>query len=498
MKFNLRLGKNLGFNFAAFGAGNYNSTSSLYEGAGDAKHRTSISGIAQDSRKDVPRWSRIKLLAKSRALYANDGLARGAINDIARYSVGGGLIPQAQTDDVAWNEAAEAYWREWCKVADVTGRFHFNRLQRILSIAIDRDGDVGLLLVKGASGFPQVQVVESHRIGDGTDNNGVQGDGSEWFDGVRVNKAGRPLEYRIVTMNVMGIKKVEVIPADNFVMLFDGERADMVRGIPALYHAINTIHDRKDILDNEKIGQKKDAQTWAILKTKSGEADPADWTDEEVTVDGKKLTFTESRGGETKVVATDEDLTPWQSNRPSPAFNGFLDHLIRDVATGLGVPYEFVWNPERLGGTAQRFILEKAQRRFRERQDLLETMVLNRLWFWVISVAIQRGDLKTVKDGWRVRWQRPSELTVDAGRDANNDREDVKMGLMTEAEHFGRRGMDWQEARTQKEREVDDLLERAGRLAKKHGLPLMQAMQMLQLSTPNANMAGQPTGKNSL
>lgn len=482
MNLKKRLGKMLGF-----------SASTLHEGAGDSRNRTAISTVPQDSRRDVPRWSRVRMLAKARSLYGNDGFARGSINDIARYSVGSGLIPQAQTEDSAWNDAAEAFWREWCKVADVTGRYHFNRLQRILSIAIDRDGDVGVVLVKTATGFPQLQVIESHRIGDGADAGGTQGDGSEWFDGVRVNVAGRPLAYRVVTVDAFGAKQTREIPASDFILLFDGERADMVRGVTALYHAINTLHDRKDILDYEKVGQKKDAQTWALLKTKSGDADPADWTDEEVTVDGKKVVFAESRAGETKVIATDEDMTPWTSNRPSPAFTGFLDHLIRDMATGLGVPYEFIWNPERLGGTAQRFVLEKAQRRFRERQDLMETMLLNRLWFWVISSAIQRGDLAPVKDAWRVRWQRPAELTVDAGRDANNDREDVKMGLMTEAEHFGRRGMDWQNERSQKEREVDDLLERAGRLAKKHKLPLMQAMQMLQLSTPNANMGqGQP------
>lgn len=478
MKFSLRLGRLLGF-----------SVSTLHEASGDSRNRTTISTVPQDSRRDVPRWSRVKMLAKARALYANDGFARGSINDIARYSVGSGLIPQAQTDNQEWNNAAEAYWREWCKVADVTGRYHFNRLQRILSIAIDRDGDVGVLLVKTASGFPQIQIVESHRIGDGADNTGVQPDGSEWVDGVRVNAFGRPLAYRIVTVDGFGVKQTREVPASDCVLLFDGERADMVRGVTALYHAINTLHDRKDILDFEKVGQKKDAQTWAILKTKSGEADPADWSDEEVTVDGKKVAIAESRSGETKIVTTDEDMTPWQSNRPSPTFTGFLDHLIRDMATGLGVPYEFIWNPERLGGTAQRFILEKAQRRFRERQDLLETMLLNRLWFWVISSAIQRGDLPPVEGGWRVRWQRPAELTVDAGRDAQNDREDVKMGLMTEAEHYGRRGLDWQEARDQKEREVDDLLERAGRIAKKHGLQLTVAMQMLQLSTPNANIA---------
>lgn len=449
-----------------------------------------MNAVAQDSRRDVPRWSRQQLLARARKLYANDGLARGALNDVARYSVGSGLVPQAQTDDEEWNDAAEAYWREWCKVADVSGRFNFNRMQRILSIATDRDGDIGLVLVKSATGFPQVQLVEAHRIGDGTDPSGKQPDGSEWFDGVKLDPYGKALAYRVVATDSSGVKEVKDVPASDFILMFDPERADQARGVTALYHAINNLHDRKDILDFEKIGVKRDSATWAKLKTATGEADPAEWDSEEVTVDGKKITFSEARGGEVRVIATDEELDPWESNRPSPAFTGFLDHLVRDIATGLGVPYEFVWNPERLSGTSQRFVLEKAQRRFKERQDLIESMVLNRLWFWVMSVAMNRGDLKRISGSWRVQWQRPAELSVDAGRDATADRDDVKMGLMTEAEHFGRRGRDWRTERVQKEREVDDLIVRAQRLAKARGIEFPLALQLLQLSTPNGN---QPT-----
>lgn len=467
--------------------------SSIFEGAGHSRARSSPSHHPQDVRRDLNRFTRLQLLSKARWLYVNDGLTRGAINDVARYSVGSGLTPQAQTRDSALNDQYEEYWRQWCNVADVTGRMHFNRLQRILSIAIDRDGDVGLMMVRSAGGFPQVQLVESHRIGD--TNTQAQGDGTDWIDGVRLNSMGRAIAYRIVSEDVQGIRTAKEVPASDFILLSDPDRADQARGVTALYHAINTLHDKKEIIDFERKGVKLHSAIGAVLKKKFGDAD--NWKDDEAKgPDGQPLNLMKVlEGAEIPVISTEEELELTRSDRPSPAFTGFLEFLIRDMATGLGVPYEFVWNPEKIGGANTRFILEKAQRRFRERQDLLISTVLNRLWFWVISVGIARGDLPHNDQAWRVRWQLPADLSVDAGRDGNSDREDVKLGLMNEAEHFGRRGRDWQEERDQKEREVGDLLTRAARLAKAHGIEVGMALQLLQLSTPNGNLGGNQSQK---
>lgn len=478
MRFKLSLGK---FTFGA------SLGSSLYEGANASRNRTTIPYVASDTKRELTRFTRRQLMAKARYFYANDGFARGAIRETARYAVGHGLRPQAQTPNKEWNAQAEAFWEQWCKIADATGKNHFNRIQRLISVAIDRDGDIGVLLVKTPSGFPQVQLIESHRIGTLGDN------GQQWVDGVKVDEMNRPIAYRIITGNDDLTAKWVDVSARDFVLVFEPERADQVRGVTALYHAINTIHDKKDILDAERVAVKQASKIAAVLKTDDGTTEAEDWRDDETenaATEGTKLTLAQMQSGMLPVIGKDEDIQFHTSDRPSPAFTGFLDFLIRDVATGLGLPYEFVWNPEKLGGTSQRFVLEKAQRRFRERQDLLKTMLLDRLWFWVVSVAMQRGDLPQQEGAWRVSWQTPSELTVDAGRDGQQDREDLKMGLTTEARIYGKQGLDWEDERDQREHEIDDLLTRATRVSQKHGVSLEFAMQLLQLTTPNANMAG--------
>jgi capsid protein len=466
----------------------------LYESALPSRSRQNITSTPQDSRRDLNRMSRTVLLGKARFLFANNGLTRGAIRDKARYAVGHGLRPHAQTANKAWNKAAQEYWENWCKVADVRGKYNFNAMQRLMSIAIDRDGDLGLVMVKSPNGFPQVQLVESHRIGDpGLDGPLATGDGTSWFDGLLLDKNNQVLAYSVVTQDALGVKTKEDVPASNFIHIFDGERADQFRGITALYHAINTIQDVKEIVDFEKKGVKLHSAIGAVLKTKSNSLEK-DWKDGEgdsengTQANGEKVKLDLMQildGGEIPIIGERDTLDLTKSDRPSPAFKGFLDWLARDVCCGLGVPVEFVWDASKLQGTAQRFILEKAQRAFDERQDLLIHAALNRLWFWVISCGIKRGDLEFQEGAWQAKWQRPSKITVDAGNDAAAALADVEAGLQTAKEHYGRRGLDWEKERDQKENEVDDLLTRAMRQSKKHGTDLEYTVQLLQQTTPN-------------
>jgi hypothetical protein len=117
---------------------------------------------------------------------------------------------------------------------------------------------------------------------------------------------------------------------------------------------------------------------------------------------------------------------------------------------GLGLPVEFVYDPASVGGAGMRFIVAKAQRRFEQRQRLLIDRFCNRAWRYFIGGAIANGDLPAVEDYAKVTWQTPKSLTVDAGREAQQSREDYKAGLTTLSDYFGELGMDWMEVSDQR------------------------------------------------
>lgn len=68
-------------------------------------------------------------------------------------------------------------------------------------------------------------------------------------------------------------------------------------------------------------------------------------------------------------------------------------------------------------------------------------------------------------DWHKTKWRRPPKITVDAGREAQNEREDVKNGLMTLEEHYSARGKDYRREITQKAEEVRYMLDECARLS---------------------------------
>ena len=92
-----------------------------------------------------------------------------------------------------------------------------------------------------------------------------------------------------------------------------------------------------------------------------------------------------------------------------------------------------------------RFIVAKAQRRFEQRQRLLVDRFCNRSWAYFIGRAIANGDLPPAEDYRKVSWQTPKSLTVDAGREQMQAREDYKAGLSSLQDYFGELGLDWEE-----------------------------------------------------
>jgi capsid protein len=101
-------------------------------------------------------------------------------------------------------------------------------------------------------------------------------------------------------------------------------------------------------------------------------------------------------GGKLVALKPGESLDSFQSNRPSPVFTGFLEHLKRDSAAGM-LPYEFVLDASNIGGAGVRLIVAKADRRFSYRQMILIQRLLQPTWGYVIGDAIDRGELAPVK-----------------------------------------------------------------------------------------------------
>ena len=133
-----------------------------FRGTHRGRFRGPMTNTVTDSKNTLNSYSRQTLLGYARTIFENFGEVKGAISDLTNYAVGHGIRPQSLAGDVA--EQYEQYFAEWAKLADLSGQRSFWQLQRLASLRMDIDGDLGFNLVTGAGDWPFLEAIESHRI----------------------------------------------------------------------------------------------------------------------------------------------------------------------------------------------------------------------------------------------------------------------------------------------------------------------------------------------
>lgn len=430
---------------------------SPYDAANWSPSRGRVPGSApRDAKLDLSPGVRTELVRRSRYLHRNSGFVREMVSNMAIYSTGDGIRPQAQSPDADWNRRAEEVFRRWSAKCEVTGRFSFEECQSLVCRAMDVDGEFFVLKTRDRNGLAKIQLIETHRIGNSTDDT---------CDGVGLASDGSPIFYRLIEDS--GPRD---IPAASMLHVFEPESASAVRNAPTIQHSINHMLDEMELLALEKHAVKDNADVARILKTARGDIDEAG--DFAIGAPGQPQASDPSQlqkiiGGKLVALKPDESLDSFQSNRPSPTFTGFLSHLRRDSALGV-LPYEFAADSSSVGGAGVRLIVAKADRRFSYRQLILINRLIEPVWAYVIGDAIARGELSAEPQWWRISCTTPRRVTVDAGREAQQNRADVEMGLKTLAQSFGELGLDFEEEMRTRARNAKFLVE----LAAEFDIPL--------------------------
>ena len=427
------------------------------------QRRMPANARAVDSHIDVTGFDRERLMRLSRYLYNNVPLVRGMITEKARYVAGGGGIrPQARSGDEQWDAAAEAFFAQWSRVADIQGRYSWREMVRLASIAVDRDGEIFFRTAQQSTGYPALEMILAHRIADDPNviykPNGIgRATGQRVIDGVVVNADMRPIFYRRVLGDDGDVPQsldFEDIPATQMIHLGEASAGDELRFVTPMAPSINHLRDLQDAISFEKMALK--INSYVALAIKSSNPQGADFFGESQSVanpDGTSEMTVESlgtTGGAIPRLGMGEDLVAWNSNRPSQNFREFCDLLLREVCLNIGVPWEFAARPADAGGAALRAVLVRAQRTFEQRQALLIDRLCSRVWAHVISLGMQRGLIPQNENWWRVEWQRPAAASVDYGREAQANLNDVRAGLRTYSEDYSERGIEWKDALRQR------------------------------------------------
>jgi capsid protein len=422
--------------------------------------RRAIFGQAPgDLRQDLTPWNRMTMIRKCRWAERNSGLFKQILNDMVLYSVGDGIKAQSHASTPEMQEIYEAYFAEKGKRIDITNRFSFYNCQAILLRGMIRDGDSFAAKVRNATGEAKLQLMEAHRVGDPLEESVVI---PGIHDGIVYGPYG---EYTAVNVYKSDGSNRQIL-AQSMMHVVDHEYASGCRGIPLLQSSINSIQDEMEILALEKQAVKDNGDVVRTIQKQGGVLDQDTANELGALNTPSYASIANTMGGKLLVLDQGESLSSHTSTRPNSTFVGFLAALERDIAQGV-LPYEFVGDSSKLGGATVRLVTAKAGRVFAKYQTIVIEQFCVPTWGYIIGQGIAAGDIPDDPKWTEVSWTTPKSVTVDAGREAANDRADVEMGLLSMSELYAQRGLDF---RTEMNKRAADMVHIQD-LAKQYGIP---------------------------
>lgn len=422
-----------------------------YEAATWSTARSAVTDVDQGAARDLSRFTRQQLRDRSRYFWKNSAFIRGLIERLVVYTIGVGITPVSRSSDDEWSKRANSAFREWSWYPLVDSKATFGAYQRAMFRSRLVEGEHFTLLTYGDSGRPRLQALEAGRITSNTAATALHDDGVDY------DASGRPWRYHVGTRDQIGIRTFTQVPASAMVHNYSVARPGQRRGEPVLSAALNTAHDVDDILALEKQAVKQASGKTDVIKTASGEANPAEIRAARlsgasiavgVTDPTKAIEYYKPMLGAAPVyMRKGEEFTQYTSQRPGNAWQGFMDFLSETVCLSTGIPPSVLLQIK-VGGADTRRDLACAARVF----EIWQADVISELqdvWEYVIGAEIASGFLPPPPSDWRetVRWYPPKVITVDSGREAQQDRDDVAAALMSEEEYCLRYQIDPSEHR---------------------------------------------------
>jgi hypothetical protein len=184
-------------------------------------------------------------------------------------------------------------------------------------------------------------------------------------------------------------------------------------------------------------------------------------------------------------------------SRPSAAFEGFVQHLMHEIAIGVGIPEGVLFGTQNYKGPSVRADFAAADRVFTRHQGLLQDKVLDPIKNQVILDAIARelipppprreGEtvVQAMKRATRGEWRFPAKLTIDIGRESAANLNENRQGAKSLQEIAAEEGTDAFGRLEQIAIEANFISE----LAQRYGVPETSIRMVTQQLPANPAMA---------
>ena len=453
---------------------------------------------AQPAESSQNQRDRVVMMYEAQDLVQNFPEAREISRKFGTYLTPNEYSPT--TGDRDYNQQISEYFHAWCKTCDVTNRHSFKKLVQLAAEERPVDGDCGFVIRRSGEGL-KLQLVPATRIGNPNDTAVAS---NNYFQGIITNDFGQPVAYRIFRVTRDGVYfGAEDIPANQFCHYMDPFRVDQYRGITDFHAAIQTARMLHDILQAEKAGVRFSSQQAALIFNDRGVANPRNLFQPNPAL---SLPSGQQQKNELTEVGMiryfqNSDRVEVMPSRPSQAFTGFVQHLMHEIALGVGVPEGVLFGTQDYKGPSVRAEFAAADRVFTRQQGVLTDKVLDPIKDAVILDAIARGEIPpppllagetmvhALRRATSGEWRFPAKLSIDVGRESAANMNENRQGAKSLQEIAAEEGTD---AFTR----LDQIAIEASyvkQLAEKYGVP-ETAIRLTTNSLPSTPAAAAAAG----
>lgn len=464
----------------------FSRNSGAYPTAANSVQRIAQGDQNADMMDLMSRHKERLIRSDARYVFTSNSTVSGAVMQKAGKVYGGSWRFQSHSTDADFVKAVEADMEKIDGLLDIRGpQYSWRRNTKLESKSIDVDGDFFILLTATPEGFPQLQYLEAHRIGQTVydcDEYVKEGKykGLRIKNGIIYNSYARAVAYRVLTEDG---EEYEDISARDMIHVTDPDWFSQGRGIPCIASGMLDWYDLAEVRDFEKIAQKVNAALTLKEKNASGSIDAANQIISGNRVAPGNFASQMLAGGTIRYLKHSDSLEAHESNRPSDGFLKFSDKIEASAFYGMKWRREML-DSSAVGGAGVRAFQRDINDCINDRFELLERYK-KRVAVWIMAKRAQQGVYTLPEDWYKCSFTKPREFTVDDGNARKADREDLRAGVASECDILARRGED---PIAFLEKRAEFLVAR-NEIAAKHGL---EPSELGTLSQPGDNPQPSP------
>lgn len=424
---------------------------SYYTGASTTKRSLRGFGLRSiDADSEVLR-SLPKLRDRSRELYRNNTIGRGAVSTTVTNVIGTGLSLQSRVDrkvlgiseDEAgeWEANTEMQFNMWAEslYCDASMSSDLNELMELAFRTTLVGGEVltTMPIIPGRGFNPlAIQLIEGDRLSNppehpfdddkisGGIENGPYGEPKAYYIQATHPNAPQPKrEWKRILAYGGQSKRLQVIH------LFRKDRPGQKRGLPMLTPVIDAIKTLGQYTDAEVQKALIQALYTVFIKTESGELDGTAYDKRESELDkGEDETKIELGAGTVVGLAENESIETAGSTSPNPNYDPFFSSIMKQVGMALEIPLEVLQKHFQSSYSAARGALLDAWRTFKARRVWFSRRWCRPIYeewlFWAIALGQVNApgyfDSEILRRAWSgAQWVGPSPGHLDPQREAN-------------------------------------------------------------------------------